>query len=198
MNSYFDVYMIGITSGYRVCDVMTRKPISVTPDTTVKDCALLMQEKGIGSLVVKNGDVLEGYITEQDIVQQIVAKSKDASKVKANSIMDKRVATIHPKADILDALRKMHELKVRQLPVIDAENNNKLVGLLTLNDILHVQPQLFEILEEKLPLQEEVRKRASTLEGTCDSCGDYFQRLYEKEGDFLCSKCVNKKRMVKI
>jgi CBS domain-containing protein len=188
--------MAEINSGFRVCDVMTRKPIFVTPKTNVRDCALLMQEKGVGSLVVKSGDVLQGYITEQIIVKEIVAKGLDTSKTVANDIMANRVATIHPKADVLEALRKMHELKVRQLPVIDKENSNKLVGLLTLNDILHIQPQIFEILSEKLPLQEDERKRTSALEGTCDSCGDYSQRLYEKEGDFLCSKCDKKRKII--
>ncbi|MBN2454752.1 CBS domain-containing protein [Candidatus Woesearchaeota archaeon] len=181
--------MSEITSGYKVCDVMTRKPISVSPKKTIMDCALLMQEKGVGSLVVKTGDRLEGYITEQTIVSQIVAKGKDSSKVKADEIMAKRVATIHPNADLLDALKKMKELEVRQLPVIDAENGEKLVGLLTFKDIVAVQPQIFEIIEEKLPLQEEERKRNSVLEGTCDACGDYFKKLYEKQGNFLCEKC---------
>lgn len=179
-----------ISSGYRVCDVMTRKPISATPDMTVKECALLMNENNVGSLAVKIGDTLSGYITDQIIVKEIVAKGKDPSKVKASAIMAKRVATIHPNADIMGAMKKMYENNVRQLPVIDAENGDKLVGLLTLNDILKVQPQMMEILEEKLPMQEEERKRTSILEGTCDACSNFSTSLHEINEEFICEKCT--------
>ncbi|MFH1182428.1 MAG: CBS domain-containing protein [Candidatus Woesearchaeota archaeon] len=185
---------MAISTGYRVCDIMTRKPISVTPDMTVKECALLMQEKNVGSLAVKTADTLSGYITEQMIVKEIVAKGKDASKVKAGDIMAKRVVTIHPNADIMDALKKMRENDVRQLPVIDAENSNKLVGLLTMKDILNVQPQMMEILEEKLPLQEEERKRTSIVEGTCDACSKFSTSLHEINDEFICEKCTLAKK----
>jgi CBS domain-containing protein len=180
---------MAFTTGYRVCDIMTRKPISAVPGMTVKECALLMQEKGVGSLAVRTGDVLNGYITEQIIVNEIVAKGKDASKIIASEIMARRVITIHPNEDIIVAMKKMREHDVRQLPVIDSENGDKLVGLLTLKDILNMQPQLLEILEEKLPLQEEERKRSSVLEGSCDSCGSFSTRLHEVNAEFICDKC---------
>jgi CBS domain-containing protein len=185
---------MAIKSGYRVCDVMTRKPISASPDMTVKACALLMQEKGVGSLAVRTGDVLNGYITEQIIVNEIVAKGRNAGKVRAKDIMARRVATIHPNADIMDAMKIMRSHDVRQLPVIDAENGNKLVGLLTLKDILDVQPQMLEILEEKLPMQEEERRRSSIVEGTCDECGVFSTSLHEIGDEFLCEKCMLAKR----
>jgi CBS domain-containing protein len=186
---------MAISSGYRVCDVMTRKPISVTPEMNVRECALLMEQKGVGSLAVRTGDILNGYITEQIIVKEIVAKGKDAKKVKAKDIMAKQVATIHPNADIIEAMKKMRENDVRQLPVIDAENGDKLVGLLTLKDVLNVEPQMLEILEEKLPMQEEERKRTSILEGTCDACGNFSTSLHELNDEFICEKCsIAKKR----
>ena len=185
--------MNAINSGYRVCDIMTRKPVSVTSDTGIAECAVIMQEKGVGSLVVKEGDRLIGYITEHAIVAEVIAKKKDYSGVSAGDIMSRHVPTVHPNEDVLEALNRMREQDVRQLPVIDSENGDKLVGLLTLKDILNVQPQIFEIMEEKMPMQEEERKRNSVLEGTCDECGEYSQKLVEKNGSFVCAKCASKK-----
>lgn len=183
-----------IKTGFRVCDAMTRKPIAVRPDTTAKEAAALMQEKDVGSLVVKDGETLSGYITEQGIVHKIVAKNRNPEKVRVKDIMITNVAVIEPSKDIFEALMKMRDLDIKQLPVVDKENN-KLVGLLTLKDILKIQPQLFELLAEKFSLREEDRKpifMAKQMEGTCDACGQYFNELYEKEGQFLCADCRKK------
>ena len=178
-------------TGYRVCDAMTRKPIAVTPETSILDCANLMKSKKVGSLVVKEGDILKGYLTEQGIVHKVVASKLDPSKTPVSKIMATTVATIEPNADIYEAITKMRDLDTRQLPVVD---NGKLVGLLTQKDILKIQPQLFELLVEKFELREQELKpifqaNSQSLEGTCDMCGEYFNDLREIEGDFLCEKC---------
>lgn len=172
--------------GYRVCDVMTRKPIAVTPDTVIKRCAAIMRDKDIGSLVVKDGEELIGYITERALVHKFLAKNLPPS-AKASEVMFDKLITITPDQDLSEALLKMRIHKIRQLPVIDELNNNKLVGILTMNDIINVQPQLFEILLEKMKA-EDIRARYP-LEGTCDSCNEYFDKLFEVNDDFLCSKC---------
>ncbi len=188
-------------TGYKVCDAMTRKPVAVTPETTIKDAARLMQEKDVGSLVVKEGDSLRGYITEQGIVHKVVASALLPDNVTVQEVMSTDVATIEPNKDIFEALVKMRDEDVRQLPVIDEENNRKLVGLLTLKDILKIQPQLFEIIAEKITLREEDRKPvfvAKQIEGTCDKCGKYFKKLYEVEGEFLCNQCLSELDLPKI
>ncbi len=184
--------MEDMKTGYRVCDTMTRKPIAVSPETTVKEAAVLMREKDVGSLVVKERDNLAGYITEQGIVHKIVARNKNPEELKVKDIMITNVAIIEPSKDIFEALVKMRDTDVRQLPVIDKENNNKLVGLLTLKDILKIQPQLFELLAEKFRLREEDKKpifASKQIEGTCDGCGQYSKKLCEAEGSFLCDEC---------
>jgi len=69
--------------------------------------------------------------------------------------MIKKVITITPDVDIYEALLVMRDEDVRMLPVLDG---NKLVGLLTVKDILKIEPALFELLAEKLILKEEHNK----------------------------------------
>jgi len=184
-------------TGYRVCDVMTRKPIAVTPQTSVKDCARIMKENGVSSLVVKENDMLRGHITDDVMIQEVIAEGMDVNKTTAADIMLVKVPTIEPRNDIYDALMAMHDHEVRQLPVVDNRNGNKLVGLLTLKDILKIQPQLFDLLVDKIVLREEEQKLTSShypLEGTCDNCGQFFPKLYEVDGDFLCTKCSGSRK----
>ena len=184
-------------TGYRVCDVMTRKPIAVTPQTSVRECAMLMRNNNISSLVVKENDTLKGYITDDVLIRGVLADGLNVDKTTAADVMLVKVPIIEPKNDIYDALMTMRDYETRQLPVVDKENGNKLVGLLTLKDVLKIQPQLFDLLVDKIVLREEEQKLTSSrypLEGTCDNCGQFFPKLYEADGDFLCTKCSSSRK----
>ena len=141
--------------GYKVCDAMTMKPIIVEPDTSIKDCAKIMADNKISSLIIKQNGNLLGIIKERDIVRTVVLENIDASKAKVSDFMIKNVVTISPSVDIYDALVTMKDYDVRMLPVLDGK---EMVGLLTVKDILKIEPQLFDLLAEKLVLREEERK----------------------------------------
>jgi CBS domain-containing protein len=182
--------VVDIQTGYRVCDVMVRKPIAVSPDASVKEAANLMKKHDVGSLVVNENDKLVGYITEQEIVHKVVARGLDPNKKKVKHIVNQDVKTVGPNTDIYDALKKMARFGVRQMPVVDRK---KLVGLLTQKTILKVQPQLFELVAEKIELKEEHRKAIfgqDTLEGTCDLCGMFSENIKQVSGQFVCERCV--------
>lgn len=55
-----------------VAEVMVKKPITVTPNTTLEEAALLMREHKIGSVPVTEGDKLAGIITVTDIFDAFV------------------------------------------------------------------------------------------------------------------------------
>lgn len=184
-------------TGYRVCDVMTRKPIAVTQQTTVRECAKLMRENNVSSLVVKENDALKGHITDDVLIRRALADGLSVDGTKAGDVMLTNVPVIEPKKDVYDALMIMRDYEVRQLPVVDKENGNKLVGLLTLKDILKIQPQLFDLLVDKIVLREEEQKLTGgryPVEGTCDGCGQFFPKLYEVDDDFLCTKCSSSRK----
>jgi CBS domain-containing protein len=55
-----------------VDDVMTREPVTVTPDALVTDVATLMVERDIARVPVMNGDTVVGIISKSDIVRSLV------------------------------------------------------------------------------------------------------------------------------
>jgi CBS domain-containing protein len=176
---------------------MTRKPIAVALQTSVSECAKLMRANNISSLVVKEKDTLKGYITDDVLIRVVLADGLNVDKTTAADVMLVKVPTIEPKRDIYDALMTMRDYETRQLPVVDMENGNKLVGLLTLKDILKIQPQLFDLLVDKIVLREEEQKLTSShhpVEGTCDNCGQFFPKLYEVDDDFLCTECSSSRK----
>jgi CBS domain-containing protein len=155
-------------TGYKAGDAMTKKPISVSSTTSLKKCCEIMKENKVGSLVVKEMDNLKGIITSEKIIEAIASK-KDVSIIKASDIMIKNIPVVPPEMDIYDILVRMGELDIRQIPV---KNNNKLVGLITMKDILKIEPMLFEIIASRLDIREEDDKLLNRKR-TCDICGDY-------------------------
>ena len=143
-------------TGVKVCDAMTQKPVTVSPDLRIDKCSELMAENHVGSLLVGENGKVVGIFTEQDVVRKCVAKGLQPWGVKARDIMEKTLVTIGPEEDIFEALRTMADYNIRHLPVMDDDKN--FVGFITGKDILKIQPQMFEILTEKIKLREENRK----------------------------------------
>jgi len=69
--------------------------------------------------------------------------------------METNLTTTTPDEDIFEALRIMRDYNIRHLPVM---HQGKFVGLVTLKDILKIEPDLYEIMVEKIELREAERK----------------------------------------
>jgi len=170
-------------------DAMTKEPIEVAPDTTLQECSQIMANNHVGSLVVRENGKLKGVLTEQDIVRKAVAVGMDMEKTSAGGIMVKGITIIEPEKDIYDALVLMKKLNIRHLPVV---KNGEMVGLLTLKDILKIEPQLFDLLHEKFEIREAERKpihRFIPTEGICQACGEYAEKVDDIKGILLCNEC---------
>tara|TARA_Y100000034_G_scaffold24312_6_gene28354 strand:+ start:844 stop:1290 length:447 start_codon:yes stop_codon:yes gene_type:complete len=138
-------------TGYKVCDAMTKKPIMVLPTTSIIECAKIMSANHVGSLLISEEKKILGLITEQDIVRKAVAQHNNLHKSKVEDHMEKRLHTIGPEVDIFDAIKMMGEHNIRHLPVMDDE---EMLGFVTLKDILKIQPELFELMVDKIELRE--------------------------------------------
>jgi CBS domain-containing protein len=183
--------------GVKVGDVMTRDFISISPDISVLDCAKKMVKNHVGSLVIQNRGELKGIITEKDIIWALTKKEKkDLSKIKCLDITSRKIATIRPDLDLIDALQRMKKTKFRRLPVVV---KNKVIGLLTLKDILRIEPDLFDIAyaTNAMQIREEDEKRErkdspkSFRVGICEECGNE-DMLYKVDGALICESCSDK------
>ena len=174
-------------TGYKVADAMTINPVSISSDTSLIECSRLMSEKHVGAVVVKGWNSL-GILTEQDIVRKAVANNVSLNE-NVKRFMETDLVTVSPNTDIYDALIKMRNNNIRHLPVVE---NNKMVGLLTIKDILKIEPDLFELIVEKFELREESRKpisHALPAEGICQECGKYSEKVRGINNVFLCRSC---------
>ncbi len=183
--------------GVKVGDIMTRNFITANPKISIKDAAKLMTKKRVGSLILTEKEELKGILTEKDIIWALSKKSKkDLADVKAKDICTKKITTIKPSADITSAIKLMRKKKFRRLPVV---LKKKVIGYLTLKDILRIQPELFEIAREHKALTEikeesqKIKRKQEAKpfkEGLCEECGN-FNLLYNEDGQLICEDCIN-------
>jgi len=183
-------------TGVKVGDLMTRNFVYVSPETDLRECATTLVKKRVGSLIIKEGDKLQGILTEKDIIWAIVKKSaKSLKDIKAKDLMKRKVVTIKPSEDLIEAIQKFRKKHVRRLPVVE---NGKVIGMITSNDIIRVDPGLFEMIAETIKIKEETEKikrrgiTASRKYGVCQECGDY-DLLYEDSEQWLCDVCYTKR-----
>lgn len=174
----------------RIIDTMTKTPVVVGPENTVEDCVKLMLKSNVGSLLVKENDILRGIATEKDLVEKVILKNLNPKKTKISAIMNKVLVTINPDADILEAIKLMTKYEIRRLPVVDEEG--KLQGLVTVNDILRLQPQLFELIIDKSRL---FASRKNFVDSECNNCKAYSM-VRMVDGRFLCQKCERNERII--
>ncbi|TMI73131.1 CBS domain-containing protein [Candidatus Bathyarchaeota archaeon] len=169
---------------------MTRSVITTKESDTAADAAKLMAKHNIGCVLVsgKKGETI-GIITERDIVQRIAAKNLLPSNVTVGEAMSKPVVTVKAGATITDAARLMNQRKIRRLAVIE---NGKLMGILTMKDILEVTPAIIDLASEKSQagLGRIPRTSSSRLQGYCDECETWSEALVQKDGVFLCQDCA--------
>ncbi len=142
-------------TGVSVADVMTEHPIVVGPETSLQECARVMADNHVGAVLIQGRGELLGIVSEQDIVRKSVIKGDVPSRVRVRDIMVSKLITISPSADVFDAVRVMAEENIRHLPVMRGDD---FAGVVTMKDILKIQPELFQILVDKIELREEERK----------------------------------------
>jgi signal-transduction protein with cAMP-binding, CBS, and nucleotidyltransferase domain len=176
---------------FSVRDGMTNKPVMAKPKTTIQDCAKLMAKHDVGSLIIGEPGKIKGLVTEEDFVRKAILKSIKSGSAVSN-IMETDLVTITPEKDIYDALLVMRDNNLRHLPVVEKD---KLVGLITLKDILKIEPQLFDLIVEDIELREEHRKPITERlmgEEVCEECGKLTTKIKEQRGSLLCTSCIKK------
>jgi len=113
-------------------DVMTKAIISVPTETTVFQVAKMMEQGGIGAVLVKTNDYLSGIITDRDYATKIVAHNL-SSDTPVEQIMSSPLITINFDESISAAAERMTSKKIRKLAVTD---NGNIIGLITSTDLV--------------------------------------------------------------
>ena len=119
-------------SSILVKDIMTKVIISVNTKTTVFQVAKMMEQSGIGAVLVKKDGHLSGIITDRDYATKIMSHNL-SSDTSVETVMSSPLVTINYDESIAAAAERMTSKKIRKLAVTD---NGSIIGLITSTDLV--------------------------------------------------------------
>ncbi len=105
---------------------------SLGPGATVLEAALLMNERGIGSVIVIDKDRLAGIFTERDVLRRVVAEQRDPATTKLADVMTSPVACAAPHTTLDEIRQVMRERRIRHVPVVNAK---RVLGMISIGDL---------------------------------------------------------------
>jgi CBS domain-containing protein len=138
----------------RISEVMTQGVVTAQSDDSLRRVGELMRDRNVGSVVVCEGDMPMGVITDRDLALAVVADQVDAGDV-AGTHASRPLVTGEVEMDLEEAVALMIQHRIRRLPVTDGD---ALVGIVTIDDLavragdLHQAQQITaEVAKAALP-----------------------------------------------
>jgi uncharacterized protein (DUF2267 family) len=85
-----------------------------------------------------------GIVTDRDLAVRVVGRLLDATATRIAEVMTPDPATLTPADDVVDAIRLMQERNIRRVPLVE---DNRVVGMVTLDDLMLNEAAPLEALE---------------------------------------------------
>ena len=112
---------------------MSSPVVTVNGKVIVVDAALLMTDKGIGSIIIEEMGQPMGIVTERDMIERIVAPCKDPCVTEIGGIMTIPLITTEKDVRILQAMREMRDNNISRLVVMEGD---EIVGIVSEKDVI--------------------------------------------------------------
>ncbi len=119
-------------SSILVQHIMARALITVNLSTTALQVAKMMEQGGIGAILVKENDNPVGIVTDRDFATKVAAHNLPFD-TPVEKIMSSPLITINHNESISAAAERMTSKKIRKLAVTE---NGKVVGIITSTDLV--------------------------------------------------------------
>jgi len=122
---------------------------TIGPEATVLEAAQMLAQRGFGSLVVsRDGRVLDGIVSERDIVDRIGRHGAGVLAETVGQVMTRDVETCTRTDTAVAILARMTAGRFRHIPVVE---DGTLAGIVTIGDV--VKFRLDELAMEKDALE---------------------------------------------
>jgi CBS domain-containing protein len=107
---------------------------TVAAQATVYEALMIMAEKGIGALVVLDGEELVGILSERDYARKVALAGRSSKELEVGEIMSTDLHTVGLESTVDECMQHMTDKRCRHLPVLE---RGKLVGIVSIGDMVH-------------------------------------------------------------
>ena len=129
-------YSVMHLKALKVNEYMTKHVPTISSQSTVDEVANLLKTYEVHAMMVVDGGKLVGIVAKPDATRFIFQDQPEAS---VKEIMSSKLIVTYPDESIFDAMNKMIVNKISQLPVVERNNPDQLLGLLALDDVTRIQ-----------------------------------------------------------
>ena len=130
-----------------ILDTKGHQILSVEPDARLAAAVKILGERKIGAVLVMSQGRLEGILSERDIVRVLGERGAAALEEPVAQVMTRKVVTCKETDTVAELMEIMTTGKFRHLPVLE---NNKVVGLISIGDIVKWRVREYETEQEAL------------------------------------------------
>jgi len=121
-----------IIENVRVSEIITKRLLTITEDATLYDCAKMMLNNKISSVVIlKKDGSLSGIITKTDLISVFLTQAVEPLKI--SKIMTRPVITVKPADSLLYVESMLIKNRISRIVVV---RNRKPVGIITHRDFI--------------------------------------------------------------
>ena len=136
----------------RILNIKGRDTVTTQPHRTVAEVARLLDEKGIGAVLVTSADgSLLGILSERDIVRAVARSGPAVRDDSVSRHMTSRVVTTRLDSTVTSVMEAMTAGRFRHMPVLD---NGRLAGVVSIGDV--VKHRIEQIETEHNALREYI------------------------------------------
>jgi len=128
---------------------------TIRAEQSLREAVRELTARNIGALVVSpDGRVVEGIVSERDIVAQLDRTGPLVLHEDIASVMARDVQTCSPSDDMAALMEVMTNHRIRHLPVLD---DGVLAGMISIGDV--VKARVDELLEDRERLHDYINAR---------------------------------------
>ena len=143
---------------YQVCDAMTADPITIGPDTRLREVEELFENHDFNGVpVIDEQRRLLGVVTKFDLLKAfsfdahtLVPHYDEIMEQPAATVMSRDPISVAPQLPLSRLLQKLVEMRTKSLPVVE---NNRLVGIIAREDVLKALRRA--AIQHEIPVHKE-------------------------------------------
>lgn len=119
-----------------VRDLVSREPVTTSPDATIAEAAATMSQAGVSSLLVTDDGGVRGIVTDRDLRNRVLAVGVDPRQP-VRDVMTSPALTTRADALAFEALLEMVSRGIHHLPVVDDQGSA--LGVITTTDLVRLE-----------------------------------------------------------